>query len=265
MLGVVIAAGRGARMGALTDTRPKCMLEVSGRPLIDHSIARLRGAGCGRIVVVTGYQAPVLHAHLASETDVTCVRNPRAAQTNVLQSLITARPLLDGPCIVTYSDTIVSAAVYARLVATTGDIVLGVDVDWTPYYDGRVGHPVAEAEKVYLDASGAVHAVGKHLGARAPAALQVGEFVGLLRMSDDGCRSVVALIDELVATRRPDDRFQAADAWDRAYLTDLVQEALDRCLPVRAATVRRGWAEFDTPFDYHRFSAIAPQHGLSCS
>ena len=240
------------------------MLELSGKPLIDHSIERLRGVGCGHIVVVTGYQSSAVHAHLASESDVTCVCNARAAHTNVLQSLVTARPYLDGPCIVTYSDTIVSPAVYARLVATAGDIVLGVDVDWTPYYEGRVGHPVNEAEKVYLDASSAVHAVGKHLAVRAPAEWRVGEFVGLLRMSDDGCRSVVALIDELAVTRRPDERFQAADAWDRAYLTDLVQEAVDRGFPVRAATVRRGWAEFDTPFDYHRFSAIALQHGLSC-
>ena len=52
MIGVIIAAGSGTRMAPLTDNRPKCMLSVGGRPLIEPLAENLRRIGCSRIVVV---------------------------------------------------------------------------------------------------------------------------------------------------------------------------------------------------------------------
>ena len=50
---MIFAAGLGTRMGALTRDRPKPLIEVAGRPLIDHALALARGAGVRRIVVNT--------------------------------------------------------------------------------------------------------------------------------------------------------------------------------------------------------------------
>ena len=52
MKGIIIAAGTSSRMGSLTRDRPKCMLPVMGRPLLDWTMERLRAAGCDEIVVV---------------------------------------------------------------------------------------------------------------------------------------------------------------------------------------------------------------------
>lgn len=62
---MIFAAGLGTRMGELTRTRPKPLIEVAGRPLIDHALALARGAGIGRIVVNTHAHADQLAAHLA--------------------------------------------------------------------------------------------------------------------------------------------------------------------------------------------------------
>lgn len=62
---MIFAAGLGARMGALTRDRPKPLIEVADRPLIDHALALTRAAGVARVVVNTHAHAGLLRAHLA--------------------------------------------------------------------------------------------------------------------------------------------------------------------------------------------------------
>ena len=62
---MIFAAGFGTRMGALTADRPKPMIEVAGRPLIDHALDLVAAVAPARIVVNTHYRAEVLHRHLA--------------------------------------------------------------------------------------------------------------------------------------------------------------------------------------------------------
>lgn len=67
---MILAAGFGTRMGALTRTRPKPLIPVAGRPLIDHALEQARGAGVGRIVVNGHYHADQMRAYLADMPDV---------------------------------------------------------------------------------------------------------------------------------------------------------------------------------------------------
>ena len=77
---MILAAGLGTRMNQLTADRPKAMVEVAGRPLIDHAIERLKAAGIKRIVVNLHYCADVLERHLAGRSDVEiCLSDERHA------------------------------------------------------------------------------------------------------------------------------------------------------------------------------------------
>jgi len=64
---VILAAGRGTRMGTLTEELPKPMLPLAGRPILEHVIERLRTAGFSRFAVVVGYRHEVIEEHFAGQ------------------------------------------------------------------------------------------------------------------------------------------------------------------------------------------------------
>ncbi|NDD29091.1 MAG: phosphocholine cytidylyltransferase family protein [Proteobacteria bacterium] len=87
----ILAAGRGTRLGAFGQMRPKGFIEVGGAPIVVRSVERLRRAGIERVVVVTGHQADWY-----AELDVERVHNAEFAHTGSLRSLACAREALAG-------------------------------------------------------------------------------------------------------------------------------------------------------------------------
>jgi MurNAc alpha-1-phosphate uridylyltransferase len=77
---MIMGAGLGSRMRPLTDDRPKPLVMVGGRSLIDHSIDRLVAAGVRRIVVNLHYKAAMLRAHLGSRRDVAILYSDETEQ-----------------------------------------------------------------------------------------------------------------------------------------------------------------------------------------
>ena len=106
---MVMAAGLGTRMRPLTLTRPKPLVEVAGRALIDHVFDRLRAAGVERAVVNVHYLADMLEAHLAANVHgiELIVSDERERLMETGGGLVQARHLLGGdPLLVVNSDNL---------------------------------------------------------------------------------------------------------------------------------------------------------------
>ncbi|WP_069298514.1 nucleotidyltransferase family protein [Neptunicoccus sediminis] len=101
---MIFAAGFGTRMAPLTDKMPKPMIKVDGKPLIDHSLSLLNGFKT--IVVNTHYRAEQIEAHLAKQSNVTCLREePEILETG--GGLMNALPQLGSdPVVVMNSDAV---------------------------------------------------------------------------------------------------------------------------------------------------------------
>src|SRR5580700_2171940 len=100
MHAIILAAGRGSRMGPLGGDRPKCLVELEGKPLIERQIAALHRGGVDEIGVVRGYRADMIDL-----PGLSYFANERWAETNMVTSVAAAAPWLrSGPVIVTYAD-----------------------------------------------------------------------------------------------------------------------------------------------------------------
>ena len=105
---MVMAAGLGTRMRPLTALRPKPLIEVADKPLIDHVLDRLRAAGVKRVVVNVHYLADVLQAHLATrDAPAVVISDERAGLMETGGGLVQARQLLgDDPFFCINSDNL---------------------------------------------------------------------------------------------------------------------------------------------------------------
>jgi MurNAc alpha-1-phosphate uridylyltransferase len=105
---MIMGAGLGSRMRPLTDDRPKPLVTVAGKPLIDHSIDRLVAAGVTRIVVNLHYLAALLQAHLEKRRDAEILFSDETAQLlDTGGGVVKALPLLgDEPFFILNSDSI---------------------------------------------------------------------------------------------------------------------------------------------------------------
>ena len=102
---MIFAAGLGTRMGKLTAERPKPMIEVAGRRLIDHALAPVREMGLARIVVNLHYMPELLAAHLAGTEVLLSRESPDILETG--GGLRAALPLLGpGPVYTMNSDAV---------------------------------------------------------------------------------------------------------------------------------------------------------------
>jgi dTDP-glucose pyrophosphorylase len=116
---VILAAGRGTRMGALTAERPKPLLGVDNRPLIEHILLGFRAAGIERAVVVTGYRGEQIEAALGDGgrlgVAIAYVRQEQASGT--ARALLLAQPhVSDETFALSWGDVLVSPSFYRQIV-----------------------------------------------------------------------------------------------------------------------------------------------------
>ena len=128
--GIVLAAGRGDELGELVKDRPKSMVPIAGKPILEHILDAYRSANVRELVVVRGFAKSAVDVQGASFVD-----NDDYATTGELASLACAKSSLDGPCIVSYGDVLFKRYVLDELLETEGDFVVAVDsmaADTTP-------------------------------------------------------------------------------------------------------------------------------------
>src|SRR5213596_1987918 len=122
---VILAAGRGTRMRELTAEVPKPMIEVRGKPVLQHIIEGLRDAGIRELLVIVGYHADTVQNFFGdgSRHKVSIQYATQTVQDGTGRVLDLARDFVgDCPFILSYGDILVEPANYKRLVNISEDI-----------------------------------------------------------------------------------------------------------------------------------------------
>jgi choline kinase len=170
MKAIILNAGKGGRLGTLTDDRPKCLVEVWGRPILDFQLDALRLAGVRELVIVVGYRHEMIRDYLKRypEFAVTWLENPDYAETNTAYSLWLARHEMTGDFLYLNGDVLFHPELVRRLVAAPALNPLAVERK-------RCGE---EEVKVLLEGT-KVTSIGKEIDP----AMAYGEFIGVARFS----------------------------------------------------------------------------------
>ena len=232
MRAVILAAGRGSRLGHLGGDRPKCLVEFAGKPLIERQIAALRRGGMDEIGVVRGYRAEMIDF-----PGLTYFANERWAETNMVMSLAAAAPWLHvGPVIVSYGDIFYRSELVRGLAGAPGPLVITYDRAWRRLWARRFANPLADAETFRINDAGQLLEIG---GKTARIEDIEGQYMGLFKFTPPAWRAVEALLATLDAPIR-----------NRLDVTGLLCRLLaGKELPIGTFGTDGQWGEIDNPED----------------
>ncbi len=228
MKAIILAAGRGSRMGRMTRRQPKCLLRIDGKALLDRQVAALRAAGIREIAIVTGYCRSQLARRGLKE-----FHNSRWASTNMVTSLACADAWLrEDSCIVSYGDIFYGAGAVRRLFSQNSPVAITFDPGWKKLWSKRFRNPLEDAETFRISASGRILEIGQKPGSLDE--IQ-GQYMGLLKFSPRGWGWVQKIRSGLSPMRR--DALQMTQA-----LNLLVRRKHG---VVRGVSWRGRWGEVD--------------------
>ena len=246
MRAIILAAGRGTRMKDLTDERPKCLVELCGKALLDWQLEALQGAGISKIAIVTGYKRELL-----ADRGLVEFHNSRWAETNMVSSLACAQEWLETEaCIVSYSDIFYSPVAVKSLITSDASLAVTYDPNWLELWTKRFGDPLLDAETFRFNMDNALSEIGN----KPKSVSEVkGQYMGLLRFTPAGWGEVLRIRKSMTT-----------EQCDMMHMTGTLQKVIDAGRVVIDAISYDGvWGEIDSEEDLLKTENILKNKLLS--
>ena len=240
---LIIAAGLGSRLKKHTENLPKCMLDFGGKTLLQRQLEAYNKNNIKDISLIRGYKKEKINYK-----GLRYFENKDYKNNNILNSIFYAEKIINGNIIISYSDILFDPTVVQRTMESNHDISVVVDIDWRGYYVGRKDHPISEAENVIFNSNNEVEKIGKINTGNEEVH---GEFIGMIKLSNRGAEIFKEHFHRLkkIYWNKP---FQRAKIFQKAYLTDFIQELVDIGIKVHCVIIESGWKEIDTVEDYKK-------------
>lgn len=226
MQAIIMAAGRGSRLGSMTDDLPKSLLKIHGKKLLDINLAILHKYGIWDITIVTGYQDKKFIEATKGVPGIHLVYNPFYEFANVIGSYFMGMENLHDDFVYIHADTICDAAIFDELLRADGDVVLPVDRKLCD----------DEAMKIRIE-EGKIVEITKQM----PSEDAAGEFIGICKIR----QNVIEDLNTATVETLREKCFSA-------YFEEALQRVIDRKKYDFKIidTNGRFWREIDFPEDY---------------
>ena len=244
---IVIAAGSGKRIGEKTKNIPKYLLNINDKTIQQHQLSVFKKFDYDEIIVITGP-----HKEKFTSNECIYVEDVMYNDHNMLGSLMEAKKYISGDMLIVYSDIIFDDKILSQVIEAKVEIGVAVDLNWEKSYESRTDHPKSEAENVVLDNNNNLLEIRKNITNNS--SYVVGEFLGILKLSKKGSQIFVKKIEEIEKSHK--DKFHNAISFQKAYLTDMIQELIDSKIKVTPIIISGKWHEIDTMQDLQRACKI---------
>lgn len=247
---IIVGAGRGSRLNALTDEQPKCYAPIGQQRILDWLLEALREAELPTPVFIGGYRIEQI---CSDYPQLDFRHNTDWPNNNILASLFCAETDMENGFVCSYSDILYRASVVRRALDHPGDIVLCVDTEWRRRYAARSQHPEDDAEKLIAEGD---HVVRIHRSIGSAEAS--GEYIGVAKCSAAGAK-VLREYYHRARTTYSGQPWRDETLFEKAYLIHLFQHMIEEGVAVHMVTTNGEYMEIDTEEDYALANAHWPQ------
>ena len=234
MKAIILAAGKGTRLRPLTDSKPKCLVELAGKSLLEHQLDTLSECGITDIHVIGGYYADQL-----VNAKYKLHQNYNYNNSNMVHTLFVAMEELTGreDIIISYGDIVYQKNVLQKLIDLDAPISLVIDRAWLSYWKTRMEDPLTDLETLKLDNTNKIIEIGKK-----PQNLSEidGQYIGLIKVN----AQFVTKLKNTWQNMDKDILYDGKD-YDNMYMTSYLQMLINLGWDIRATFIENGWAEID--------------------
>jgi len=254
---IIAAAGFEKQLLPLIEDKPKCLLDIKGKTILERQVSALNACEIKNIALVRGYRKEAIGL-----PNIRYYDNDRYEDTGDLWSLFCAEHEMKGRCVLLYGDIIFDTSILEKLLKSPADIALVVDLAWHDQQRGgmpglqlkpdlvTLQHPpfwTGSPRFVMPDEDNVVKKIGQDL---SPDEAH-GEFIGLTMLSENGIE-LLKRAYRLAGITYAKKGFHEAGAFTKASLTDMIQELIDQGHAVHCVPIYKGWMEVDSFEEYQK-------------
>ena len=232
---IFLAAGSGRRLEEYTQNLPKALVKINDSSLIDLQIKLLKKNKIFKIIIVRGYKKEQF-----SIKDVEYIDDDEYSTHDQLGSLICALKEISGDVLIMFADIIFEQKILDQIINSNSDISIAVDQNWKTRYNQQENKQFPALVEIK---NGKVISITEK---QKNTSNQTAEFLGILKLSENGSR---ILVDTIVKVKDHIGKFHDSANFRTAKLTDILQEMIQSKQEVLPIFVDGKWVEIDTEDD----------------
>mgnify|MGYP001235500305 FL=1 len=240
---IIPAAGEDSVLREILNGKPKAMLEICGKTLLEHQIHALNNNNLKDITVIAGYGREQMRAD-----GINILENPNFKNGSVLNSLFIGKEKMMNGFIMLYSDILMKDEIIKNLMNRREDIILVAD-NSTQYHATQEGNILDfiigkhQNKRVRREIRFASENVVAKIGSKINPETASHEFIGLAKFSKTGAEQLIETYNDVLNNYQ--GQFQESEDISQLNLTDLIQEMIDRGFTVNYMEIHKGWLEIN--------------------
>lgn len=237
MRGIILAAGRGSRMGTKTESHPKCLTELWDKTLLEWQVQSMRAGGVDELAIVTGYMSEKITLDFEKR-----YHNENWSQTNMFASLMCAEEWLQERCIISYSDIVYKKEAVEMLVSCNDPIAMTYYTDFLSLWQKRFEDPLKDLETFRVDEYGNLLEIGLH--AKSVEEIQ-GQFMGLIGITLEGFDAIKKAMKD--NPPKPPEKID---------MTSMLNHLIAKGVNIAALPYDKLWLEVDNQKDLELYQSM---------
>ena len=230
MNAIILAAGRGSRLTNLTDTIPKCLVQINKKSLLSRQLEIYNSLPeISNISIVRGYLKEKINDKRINKY----FENKEWKRTNMVSSLYTCKEILkEKDSIISYGDIFFGYKIINKLINDHNDIVISYDSDFLKLWSKRFKNPLDDLETFKIDENQYLIDIGDKTDDIQKIE---GQYMGLLKITRNGWNKIDNILCKI--------NFNNID------MTQLLKILLNENLKIKTVQNKEIWGEVDTPHD----------------
>ena len=223
---IIPAAGEDSVLKEILNGKPKAMLEICGKTLLEHQIRTLNNSNLKDIAVIAGYGRDQMRAE-----GITILENLDFKNGTVLNSLLIGKEKMMNGFMMLYADILMKDDIIKDLMSRREDIILVAD-NSTQYHESQEGNVLDfiigkhQHKRARREIRFASENVVAKIGSKINPETASHEFIGLAKFSKTGAEQLIETYNDVVKNYQ--GQFQESEDISQLNLTDLIQEMIDR-------------------------------------